>query len=405
MIFGRFFLYFELLFGTTQAISSGACGTDDNWSVRTGNAYITLNKDFTANISGSSSDGQYSISVANSKGTIVQGNRATSVIVNIEIPRTSAYAIYNFIGSDSSGFLTGRAYCTPSGQLTDLWLEDTLGNTGIKKTGATGICNIGKPSQSDLYQVFDECLLIDKPATYPSIQGTQISLQPNKTGNIILNQNYTLLPFNVIDCKSCGSTSQDGWIEIHSLLNYGSSVSDVCMGVLQLYVQQAPITLSWLNCFQPQQPNATFDATYDIQNFNTNTTGSVKVATIDTAATTSSATASATTSATTNEVTDTPSNGLSTGAKAGIGIGVAVLVLIVIAVSALIFLRRRQARQHHIPAHRSSSASVAKVSDGEVMKPQLVELDQNDRGEYTKMNEAPDSQRHLELDGTPKGRM
>ncbi|CAF9908952.1 MAG: hypothetical protein GOMPHAMPRED_006362 [Gomphillus americanus] len=397
MIIGRLFLCFELLFGITQATSGGACGADDAWSVRTGNAYITLNNDFTANINGSTSDGQYTISVANSKGTIVQGNRATSVIVNIEIPRTSAYAIYNFIGSDSNGFLTGRAYCTPSGQLTDLWLEDTSSNTGIKKTGATGTCNIGKPSQSYLYQVYDECLLIDKPATYPSIQGTQISLQPDKTGSIILNQNYTLLPFNVIDCKNCGKTPQDGWIEIHSLLNYGSSVSDICMGILYLYVQQAPVTLSWLNCFQPQQPNATFDATYDIQNFNTNTTGSVNVTTIDAAATTSSATAGATASAATDEVTDIPSNGLSTGAKIGIGIGVSIFVLIVIAVSALVLLRRRKARQNPLPAHESLSKSVAEVSDKKAMKPHYVELDQNER---TNINEAPDSQRYIELDGT-----
>ena len=134
--------------------------------------------------------------------------------------------------------------------LTDPYLQSTSNSTGLIKTGATGLCKYTSSSsptfgEEQSYQVPSECLLIHPPASYPSIQGLTISLRMNQPGSVILPGNYTILPYNVIDCKSCGRTALDGWVEVHSIVN-SNSPPNFCLGILYLYMESDAVSFPYL---------------------------------------------------------------------------------------------------------------------------------------------------------------
>ena len=323
------------------ASSTRTCDVDDPWTIQLGSEETLFNNVFSASMSGSSGNNEYTIHVDSSRGNITQGTRTTTVIANRLNRQSSNLTIYSIIGADSSGALAGYAYCNSADVLTDLYLQSTSNSTGLIKTGITGTCSFSSPYQGqdeggeDSYQAPSECLIIQPPASYPSVQGTDISLQMNQTGSVILPGNYTILPYNVIDCKNCSQTALGGWIEVHSIVNFNAP-PNFCLGILYLYMESNAVSFPYFTCVGAQPNTLTFEATYDIGNITTNSTGSVTVVAAD---------GTSGTFTTEGRTTTSSGGGLTTNAKIGIGVGIPLMVLLIFALIGFVAFRRKRTRQ------------------------------------------------------------
>lgn len=254
------------LLHSTTACDSGNGDPNNPWTVQLTASNTTINDNFDATLTGSSSDNLFSVNIVNNAGSVTQGGRTTQVVVNNQIPWTSPLTLYSIIGTDSEAILMGWVYCE-NDSLTTLWLEDTTGAAGFTNSTVMGSCSITSSPQSVDFVTTDECVGVTPPASYPSIDGgTELSLQPGSVGSVILgNEPYSLLPFAIVDCSSCSGGGIDGgWVEVHSVM--GSSTStNVCMGIFYLPVQHTPtIALDYVNCIEENVGDQTFNATYSI---------------------------------------------------------------------------------------------------------------------------------------------
>ena len=260
-------IFLGLTATSLQACVNKTTDQQDPWSVQLLQSTLTVNNDFDASINGSSADGQYVIEIVGNKGKVIQNSRNTQVVVNNQIPWGSNLTLYSIIGADSTSILMGWIYCSHDDLLTALWLEDTSGLAGFTNSTVVGNCHADSTARNSSYAIREECITVDPPSVYPSMQGLDVSLQPHNVGAVNLSQEYDLLPFEIVDCLDCGNTSTNGWVEIHSVLS-SKSLSNICIGIFCLYAEKGPdpmVLLSYLNCFQQQEKSTQWlPATYDI---------------------------------------------------------------------------------------------------------------------------------------------
>lgn len=83
------------------------------------------------------------------------------------------------------------------------------------------------------------------------IDGQSISYHGDGPGWIKIDNNrYDLYPFEYVDCSECNSSSDNGWLELHSIIS--DSYARFCFGILYLRPEsKSNVSLSYIICFDP----------------------------------------------------------------------------------------------------------------------------------------------------------
>ena len=238
--------------------------SSDVYTLEVPNSSTTVDDAFDATLTGASSDGKYAVNIHCNSGTVTQSGRSTTVTVSQQIPY-SPYTLYAILGEDDTGLMLGWVYCEGD-DLIALWLEDTTGLTGFTPSMVTGTCSISTDTDNVSVITTAEQITIQIPASYPTITGSDISLQANSIGSVnIQNQPYDLVPFALVNCSNCSASSiNGGWVEVHSVMHDKNS-GNICLGIFYLPIKHTPtIALDYVNCFVDNVGDQTFSATYSI---------------------------------------------------------------------------------------------------------------------------------------------
>lgn len=269
-------MLFPLLALAVRCIAS----CDGEWSITLPRSSTTIEASFDVSISGATAS--HVIDINSNEGTVTQHERITSVAVNFKIP-WDGLVLYAFIGADTAGLMMGWAYCSGT-RLTDLWLEDTRGQAGFITPRVTGNCSVSPTAKNVELTFSEQCYDIEPPSNLPMINGMDLKLNSGAPGTVMLaGLPYKILPFTIVDCKTCSSANLDGgWVEIHVVMK---SSSNLCLGIFYLQIKlKDTIALDYVNCFFKDVQNTEFRAQYQITetSFSTTTTTTTAVSNMTT---------------------------------------------------------------------------------------------------------------------------
>lgn len=209
-------------------------GLDAGTAIKVAATSASLKRDFDVSIAGTGDTLLQKISLVHGAGSVTFAGAEAPALATYEQDATGlgldGTQLYQILAVQKTRLITLWAYCSNQ-QLSSLYYETSDGHVTPATLDVTGTCTDSGATVTE--KVALPALALPFPAAVEgySMTGADVSFPGGRPGDVhILDRDWNLYPFNVVDCTSCATP---GWYELHSLL-WNAAAKQTCFGIFYL---------------------------------------------------------------------------------------------------------------------------------------------------------------------------